>query len=643
MDSNSYIVQEMADALAKRLVPAITRWNRLEGRPRTHNFERALQAEVRDALWMLSRQWQLGEFQADDAGSPVLARVCVDVAGIDRFQAGSGAVEGSLGKPLEPLVEQVPLPLRVGGQYLSLDLRLAVGMRWLKLLGTAGLSKNYEEKYVQAYGVQVPNATHPGEAEVCAHAGVWQQVSAVAGRMMDGISFLEYLGAPGSQAFDRVGAVPVDQPRLTELADKLKSWFASLILQPAANEDHAWQPSRLEYQFACSATAIDNTEIAMRADEYYQGHLDWYALERSTQELQPWGEFEPPKNQYRTVKEFIPTSVVFDGMPNTRWWAFEDYRTNFGELRPDMTDLGKLLLMEFGLVYANDWFIVPCTLPVGTVSEVKGIALSNVFGERFWIEPVAQQPEANWDKWTMFTLSTDAGETDQPPAQLILLPTLPAKLESAPVEQVALIRDEMANMVWGVELKIPLASGASGNGRELSRELLHFLQQQITDRRAKLEAIPAAQRSPAQQEELDKLMIGLVQGLGPDPKAPLRYEVMNTVPEHWIPFIPVKISGSNQIQLQRAALPRILEGAAGPPEKTRPRTTLLRANLPAPYYIHEEEVPRAGVVVSQSYQRARWVGGQVFTWLGARKQTGRGEGASGLRFDSLINTPREVT
>jgi hypothetical protein len=62
----------------------------------------------------------------------------------------------------------------------------------------------------------------------------------------------------------------------------------------------------------------------------------------------------------------------------------------------------------------------------------------------------------------------------------------------------------------------------------------------------------------------------------------------------------------------------------------------LRTNLPRKYLIHEEEVPRAGAVVSQSYQRTRWVGGRVVTWLGARKQTGRGEGSSGLRFDCVV-------
>ena len=44
--------------------PAITAYNRLEARPRAHDFTRSLRAEVRDALWMITRQWQrLAEIQ----------------------------------------------------------------------------------------------------------------------------------------------------------------------------------------------------------------------------------------------------------------------------------------------------------------------------------------------------------------------------------------------------------------------------------------------------------------------------------------------------------------------------------------------------------------------------------------------------
>lgn len=64
----------------------------------------------------------------------------------------------------------------------------------------------------------------------------------------------------------------------------------------------------------------------------------------------------------------------------------------------------------------------------------------------------------------------------------------------------------------------------------------------------------------------------------------------------------------------------------------------LDEEVPAAYFIHEEEVPRAGIRVAQSYQRTRWNDGRVFTWLGVRKLTGRGEGASNLAFDQILPT-----
>ena len=86
--------------------------------------------------------------------------------------------------------------------------------------------------------------------------------------------------------------------------------------------------------------------------------------------------------------------------------------------------------------------------------------------------------------------------------------------------------------------------------------------------------------------------------------------------------------------LQRAAMPRL-----GSTDPVTPRGTLLRHGLdqpdPGPYFIHEEEVPKAGVVVSRTYQRARWWDGRIYLWLGRRKRVGRGEASSALEFDQI--------
>lgn len=100
---------------------------------------------------------------------------------------------------------------------------------------------------------------------------------------------------------------------------------------------------------------------------------------------------------------------------------------------------------------------------------------------------------------------------------------------------------------------------------------------------------------------------------------------------------------NRQVQLQRGAMPRILAGDQDPPAKVQPRTVLLRQGLDAapaqPYFVHEEEVSRAGTRVLQAYQRTRWTDGQVCTWLRVARQTGRGEGSSGLAFDQAIPVP----
>jgi len=63
------------------------------------------------------------------------------------------------------------------------------------------------------------------------------------------------------------------------------------------------------------------------------------------------------------VRSFIPTPVTFQGMPDPRWWALDDRKTDFGNVTPATTDLAQLLLMEFGLIYANDWFLVRLAFP----------------------------------------------------------------------------------------------------------------------------------------------------------------------------------------------------------------------------------------------------------------------------------------
>src|SRR5688500_5885931 len=99
-------------------LPRVINYNRLEGSPRTTDFTGSLRAEVRDPLWMLTRQWQLGEFQGEDAASPVTARIAYQHhrIGLVSLRDGDAFRFDPATMPLETRVERERLPLTLRAQ-----------------------------------------------------------------------------------------------------------------------------------------------------------------------------------------------------------------------------------------------------------------------------------------------------------------------------------------------------------------------------------------------------------------------------------------------------------------------------------------------------------------------------------------------
>lgn len=614
---------ELKEIVAKRLYPLTLAWSRLEGRPRTNNFDKALKAEVRDALWMLTKQWQMGEFEAEDAGSPVTAKLCTSTSDLEKYQADTKAVQTfDQDVPFEAKVEQRPLPFHTLQQEISLDLRLIMGRRWMQLLAKDGLANPTKNFFLTHYGFKKPDPSNATDATICAHPEAWQQFAAISGRMVDGAKLYFDLKAKKVPHYYDLADFPpaLDHNKFNLVENKFIAWFEDLFYQPEDPVNNAWEPSQLEYQFSISTTA-DSGEKVMHAEEYYQGHLDWYNVDID-KKIKTLGEVPdavptaPPTKLRQTI---IPAPVMFEGMPNTRWWAFEDSRTNFSYIKPDTTDLPKLLMIEFGLIYANDWYLIPYKLPVASLTKIKGLSLTNSFGENYWIEAAGKGDDKDWTRWNMFSMKVDSVVPEPADTDLLLLPTVAKIQEAKPFEEVMFVRDEVANMVWGVETIVPLPNGSSKSGFEAAAEYHGYLQKLIDGAAVIIPPAPPVKDG--------------------DEQAKIRYEIMNSIPENWIPFIPTHVKDSNrEVQLQRAAMPRILEGKIGNPDKIRPRTSLLQEGLAIKdsYFIHEEEVPRSGIRVEQSYQRTRWNNGKVFVWFGVRKTTGRGEGSSGLGFDRIL-------
>ncbi|MFJ9818443.1 S8 family serine peptidase [Streptomyces sp. NPDC101151] len=126
--------------------------------------------------------------------------------------------------------------------------------------------------------------------------------------------------------------------------------------------------------------------VAVAADRMARSLADADALVRaydnlplSTPDEQRFGLLEQAERLLTTT----PTSPRPSSPARLRATvAVEDGRTNFAAVTPDSTDLARLVFLEFALVYSNDWYQLPCALPAGTYTSIRGLAVTDVFGEK---------------------------------------------------------------------------------------------------------------------------------------------------------------------------------------------------------------------------------------------------------------------
>jgi hypothetical protein len=608
-------------------------WNRLEGRAREVEFNRALQAQVHDPLWMLARQWQFGEFKGEDTGSAVTAKMARTVAPIDGVQAGGQSFEAySAELPLETRVERLPLGLTPVA-------RAALGRQFLKRLGSAAASlpasaapydpAHYRALFAQVFPLSEPqlDPTDPADAVAVARdrsaLPAQRMLMALARRAVDGGALYDAL-SPGMTWADLPGdlALGVEQGHEDMVLGALegyRAWYARTYDEPPQGQT-AWQPSQLEYSFQCRVPRADGSALALTADAFSSGALDWYSFDLGNEI--PAGGTATAGAVEQDVRSVIPTPAEFAGMPNPRWWQFEDGNVDLGNISADATDIAKVVVAEFALLYGNNWFVVPYAQRSATLAEIQGIVVSDVFGRRTFVEAATGSSGGVWTRWDFFSLSRRPADQSAPTLgqHLFLPPVVPRMDDREPVESVAFVRDETTNMVWAVETRVPDGLGGGRDGATAARNF---------------------------SGALDQLATSLGGASGPvaeDPEAQLRYVAGTTVPENWIPLIPVhKPQDTREIRLQRAGMPRFFLDEVQP---VRPVTSIMRPGVEpddtqsAPYFVNEEEVPAAGLVVDGGPRRTRWLGGAIAIWNGRRRRSGRGEGGSGLRWDVVENIER---
>lgn len=655
-------------------------FKRISTRPRSHKEDLSLnyQAQIRDPLWLLARQWQMGEFQGEDAASPYWVRFKANFSEVHSI-AGAGMTSEEYATQNVPLVKSIERQSVLRDNF---NFRTKVGQRFEALLIRNFELENVRKELITAYRslFQIPvlpklklvQTIGPISGELMEELdssrlplsirllveediplgdniliersqteketwGIYDSINQntlvvkrdprfhtefmvyraviqdkktfrrlkiLSSKVPDGLTLLQTIREPNNNLLERINqqlSNPLTNEKietLDSLHEQLKSWVKATFGEISALDNpEFWVPDQLEYQAQLFGQLPNSDEeTAWEIFPGLEGELDWYSFDQHKLAETPVASVQD--NQEQVIKDMYPAHVNFMGMPEKRWWKFENRLVDFGSLRIDADELDKIAFTSFLMEYSNDWYVVPFTQKAGTIGQVQYLIVCDVFDGKTLVERADKDED---DLWTLF--SNTIIEEDKTGNYFFLPPAAQSFVtDSDPIEEIHFTRDEMANMVWGIENIIEDGLGKGHPGREWVN----------------------AGKLPSLSE--DDLSI-----------APLKYYLSSGAPENWIPFLPVQLKREEErrdVVLKKGAMLGHLLNVYGERQKVLARNSLLNPfGADKPYRLREEEVPRVGKKVSKVIRICRWMNGSSHVWIGNKVRAGRGERSSGLMFD----------
>lgn len=617
------------DKLSKTVI-----FTRIEPRARDKDYKKALSFEVFDPLWMLCRQWQYGRFKAADGGSPVMVKVMSMRKKMDNVLRGNGEkMKYSTDVPLEREVEKQNIELT---PYVSVE----SAMYFKKLI------TNVEKKstIIKSLLKDFPLDSTPEEKEESLETLKDKKNDALnkflkfyVSRSFDGVKLYDAIVANKIKSSSSVKKYAKTQ--LVEYKEWFKNKFYPCLNDGGNESKDCWNIRKLGYE-----TEVTQGKNCYVAEDYDSGKLSWYSFDKKG-----IGEATCKKDDIKMLS-YIPTPANIPGAPASRLWEFEGRKVNMGDYENPYNFIGSVAMMQYITMFSNDWMIVPLETETGTVLDVNGIMVKDSFGDRHYINKSAQYIDelafkseykkthsncttdvlnkefeklSYTDRWDMFGCSyNDAYATQNFTTSrgLFFPPTVLRCEESRPIEEVQFLRDEMANMVWGVETTLNNKCGGTMDGKTFSDSIL------------------------SEVDETNLAAAGSNEPITKDEEAEYSLLIQNRVPMNWIPFLPEQIPGScREIAFRRARMPIFYNDGKEDScyKSVRPSTSLLRiekdGNKVKPLYINEEELASCGVKVVKTAQRTRWFLGKSFNWVGNREIISEYQANSGLMFDELIS------
>lgn len=573
-------------------------WQRIESSTVDPAVADGLAARIADPLWLLARQWQVGEFRGEDAANPLFVRLRAQSVEVDRWQVGppggDGAVftRGTGGRaaasddtPLEAAVEAEPHAAGAGAARVAAE---AAHLLTQALRQVEGLDERTLGELLERLRKRFPlTVTADGQRRDVAGE---RRLALLARTAFDGTALAVALGSePKTIELATAGLASAVAKRVRAAVQSWIALLASMFVIPQSAG--SWNPARMEYEFQVGAPVGATTRgLTLAARDYAGGRLDWYSFD-----VVGVHDRERAGTVDQHQAELLPTPLTYPGMPASRFWEIEDHAVSFGNIDAAPEDLARVVVAAYATVYGDDWYVVPLTLPAGRIIQITGVEVLDDFGGRTTIAASATL-DGPQRALRFFELTGDPFP-DAGGAPLLFVPPVVRSTDAgSPLDAIEIVRDESANLAWAVEHRVegvygrgvdPLAA-AGGDGPRA--------------------APPPPRAGPAAGE--------------------WRFELGGEIPANTVPLLPVRLGADGAIGLQRGRVP--LPGSAG----TRGALSALLEPA-ARLIIEESEVPRAGLRVERRYQSARTPAGGLRVWLGRRKGPGRPTGASGFELDRM--------
>jgi hypothetical protein len=373
---------------------------RLEPRQPNYDFDRGVQAEIGDPFWFLGRQWQMGEHQGEDAGSPVRVQAWVARRRLD--SVGGDPRWDPTTVPPEAIIESEP------GDWWTIGRRIRYGVRFKAMINLGLLSGEERARCILArppqdsreYGTDLPSP--------------YERFSGEAGdeTWLDGWELWQRRVALG---------IPV----------------ASFPEIPTPEPADLWLADQLFYH--ANFTVADHTYTA---DRHPGGHVDWYTVDGDA----PFpGRVLPAEPEISA----FPVQLTYPGAPNSRFWQIEDAAVDLGGYPPDRSHFPSMLLTDLLSSHGTEWFLFPITTEAGSTLTVEKVVVTDGFGQK-WSSEDHVELQAPTD-WSLFRVRYTVGEDF---TTLLVWPTALAPLTGATLEEVILGTDEYSNLLWAVERKV---------------------------------------------------------------------------------------------------------------------------------------------------------------------------------------------